>query len=340
MLVSEFDYLLPPELIAQEPVEPRDHSRLLVLDRGQRSIVDHYFYEIPSFFNRGDLLVFNDTRVIPARLFARKEGGEAKVEVFLIRQIKQNEWECLIRPGKRGKPGVKLIFPQGVIGEVTGIVEGGGRIVKFPSELDFKMWLAEAGQTPLPPYIHNKLVDPERYQTIYSRYEGSVAAPTAGLHFTNGLLEQLKEKGVQLGFLTLHVGLGTFRPVKTELVEDHPMHPEYFTLPVGLVQLIEQTKKAGGRVFAVGTTVVRVLESQAQDNGRLIAGSGETAIFIYPGFCFKVVDGLITNFHLPKSTLLMLVSAFADKQFIMESYQHAVQERYRFFSFGDAMLIR
>jgi S-adenosylmethionine:tRNA ribosyltransferase-isomerase len=339
MQVSEFDYLLPPELIAQEPIEPRDHSRLLVIDPRQRSIADHRFNEIPAFLNPGDLLIFNDTRVIPARLFAKKEGTEAKVEVFLIRQIQRNEWECLIRPGKRGKPGVRLIFSEQVIGDVTGVVEGGARIVNFPAELDFKQWLAKAGETPLPPYIHNKQVDPERYQTIYSRYEGSVAAPTAGLHFTSELLEQLKGNGVQLGFLTLHVGLGTFRPVKTERVEDHPMHPEYFTLPADLVQAIAETKKAGKRVIAVGTTVVRVLESQAQDDGRLIAGSGETAIFIYPGYHFKVIDGLITNFHLPKSTLLMLVSAFAGQEFIAESYRHAVGERYRFFSFGDAMFI-
>jgi S-adenosylmethionine:tRNA ribosyltransferase-isomerase len=340
MLVSEFDYLLPPELIAQEPIEPRDHSRLLVIDRNQKIFTDHHFNEILTFLNPGDLLVFNDTRVIPARLFAERAETEAKIEVFLIRQVRPNEWECLIRPGKRGKPGVKLIFPERVVGEVTGVVEGGCRIVKFPAALEFKQWLDRAGETPLPPYIHNRQVNPERYQTIYSRNEGSVAAPTAGLHFTAELLEQLKTAGVQLGFLTLHVGLGTFRPVKTELVEDHEMHSEYFTLPADLVRQIVETKDAGGRVIAVGTTVVRVLESMAKNNEVLTAGSGETAIFIYPGYQFKVIDGLITNFHLPKSTLLMLVSAFAGTKLIVDSYRHAIQERYRFFSFGDAMFIK
>ncbi|HBE79813.1 MAG TPA: tRNA preQ1(34) S-adenosylmethionine ribosyltransferase-isomerase QueA [Firmicutes bacterium] len=340
MLVSEFDYFLPPELIAQEPAEPRDSSRLLVVDHLQNTMLDRRFHQIPEFLDPGDLLIFNDTRVIPARLFAVKEGTEARLEVFLIREMKMNEWECLIRPGKRGKPGVKLIFPGQVVGEVTTAVPDGGRIVRFPAELDFKSWLAKAGETPLPPYIHNKQVDPERYQTIYARYEGSVAAPTAGLHFTGGLLEQLKAKGVNLGFLTLHVGLGTFRPVKTEIVEEHPMHAEYFTLPADLVDLIAATHQAGKRVIAVGTTVVRVLESQAQENGGLKAGTGETAIFIYPGYRFKVIDGLITNFHLPKSTLLMLVSAFAGREFIAECYKHAVADQYRFFSFGDAMFIK
>jgi S-adenosylmethionine:tRNA ribosyltransferase-isomerase len=340
MLVSEFDYFLPPELIAQEPAEPRDHSRLLVVDHLQNTMLDRRFHQIPEFLDPGDLLIFNDTRVIPARLFAVKEGTEARLEVFLIREMKTNEWECLIRPGKRGKPGVKLIFPGQVVGEVTAAVPDGGRIVRFPAELDFKSWLAKAGETPLPPYIHNKQVDPERYQTIYARYEGSVAAPTAGLHFTGGLLEQLKAKGVNLGFLTLHVGLGTFRPVKTEIVEEHPMHAEYFTLPADLVDLIAATHQAGKRVIAVGTTVVRVLESQAQEDGGLKAGTGETAIFIYPGYRFKVIDGLITNFHLPKSTLLMLVSAFAGRAFIAECYKHAVADQYRFFSFGDAMFIK
>jgi S-adenosylmethionine:tRNA ribosyltransferase-isomerase len=340
MLVSEFDYFLPPELIAQEPAEPRDHSRLLVVDHQQNTMLDRRFYQIAEFLDPGDLLIFNDTRVIPARLFAVKEGTEAKLEVFLIREMKTNEWECLIRPGKRGKPGVKLIFPGQVVGEVTAAVPDGGRLVRFPADLDFKSWLAKAGETPLPPYIHNKQVDPERYQTIYARYEGSVAAPTAGLHFTGGLLEQLKSKGVNLGFLTLHVGLGTFRPVKTETVEEHPMHAEYFTLPADLVDLVAATHQAGRRVIAVGTTVVRVLESQAQEDGGLQAGTGETAIFIYPGYRFKVIDGLITNFHLPKSTLLMLVSAFAGREFIAECYQHAVADQYRFFSFGDAMFIK
>ncbi len=340
MQVNEFDYILPPELIAQVPEEPRDHSRLLVVDRNQKTMEDHRFYEIVQFLEPGDLIIFNDTRVIPARLFARREGTEAKVEVFLIRELGQNEWECLVRPGKRGKPGVKLIFPEEVVGEVSGVVEDGGRTVQFPLELNFREWLSRAGETPLPPYIHNKEVDPKRYQTIYSKHEGSVAAPTAGLHFTDQVLEQLKKKGVQLGFLTLHVGLGTFRPVKTEVVEEHRMHSEIFSFPSELVQKIQETKKAGKRVIAVGTTVVRVLESQAREDGSLKAGSGETAIFIYPGYRFKIIDGLITNFHLPKSTLLMLVSAYAGQQFVAACYRHAIAERYRFFSFGDAMFIK
>ncbi len=340
MQVSDFDYLLPAELIAQVPEEPRDHSRLLVVDRNRKIMEDHHFYDIVQFLEPGDLIIFNDTRVIPARLFATRESTGARVEVFLIRELGQNEWECLVRPGKRSKPGVELIFPENIVGKVSGAVEGGGRIVQFPPELHFREWLQRSGETPLPPYIHNKQVDPERYQTIYSKYEGSVAAPTAGLHFTDRVLEKLKANGVQLGFLTLHVGLGTFRPVKTEVVEEHHMHSEIFSLQSDLVRKIQETKKAGKRVIAVGTTVVRVLESQAREDGTLVPGSGETAIFIYPGYQFKIIDGLITNFHLPKSTLLMLVSAFAGRQFIAECYHHAVEEQYRFFSFGDAMFIK
>lgn len=339
MLVNDFDYPLPPELIAQHPVEPRDHSRLLVLNRSEKSIADRIFYELPSFLSPGDLLVFNDTKVIPARLFAEKERGSARIEVFLLKQLSGSSWECLVRPGKRVKPGVKLLFAEGVTGKVRETTAAGGRIIEFPGEFDFREWLGRVGQTPLPPYITEALADPGRYQTIYAKAEGSVAAPTAGLHFTEGLLQELTERGVKTGFLTLHVGLGTFRPVQTERVEEHLMHSEFFMLPPTLVEQIGATKKAGNRVIAVGTTVVRVLESQADPEGRLKAGSGETAIFIYPGYQFKVVDGLITNFHLPRSTLLMLVSAFAGREFILESYAHAVQNRYRFFSFGDAMLI-
>lgn len=339
MLVNDFDYQLPPELIAQHPVEPRDHSRLLVLNRSEKSITDRFFYELPSCLSPGDLLVFNDTKVIPARLFAKKEGGSARIEVFLLKQLSGSSWECLVRPGKRVKPGVKLLFAEGVTGKVLETTATGGRIIEFPGEFGFREWLSRVGQTPLPPYITEALADPDRYQTVYAKAEGSVDAPTAGLHFTEGLLRELTKKGVKTGFLTLHVGLGTFRPVQTERVEEHLMHSEFFLLPPALVEQIGATKKAGNKVIAVGTTVVRVLESQADSEGRLKAGSGETAIFIYPGYQFKVIDGLITNFHLPRSTLLMLVSAFAGREFILESYAHAVKNKYRFFSFGDAMII-
>jgi len=342
MLVSDFNYDLPPGLIAQKPLAQRDHSRLLVLERKTGRRADHEFYEIADFLKAGDLLVFNDTRVIPARLFAFKPGpGGARVEVFLLRRRQLLEWECLVRPGRRARPGTMLRFAAGVTGEVLTVSAGGGRIIKFnlADGCDFHDWLLQNGETPLPPYINEKLADPERYQTIYSKYEGSVAAPTAGLHFTGELLERLSLKGVRQGFLTLHVGLGTFRPVQTEVVEEHLMHAECFSLSPVLTRTIAATKKAGGKVIAVGTTVVRVLESQVDSAGVLQPGMGETKIFIYPGYQFKVIDGLITNFHLPKSTLLMLVSAFAGREFVLESYRHAVRQGYRFFSFGDAMLI-
>ena len=339
MLVNDFDYQLPPDLIAQHPVEPRDQSRLLVLNRSEKSRSDRNFSDLPAFLSPGDLLVFNDTKVIPARLFAEKEGGSARIEVFLLKQISSSGWECLVRPGKRVKPGVNLLFEEGITGRVLETTTVGGRIIEFPENFDFREWLSRVGETPLPPYITEALADPGRYQTVYAKTEGSVAAPTAGLHFTEKLLGELTDGGIQTGFLTLHVGLGTFRPVQTERLEDHLMHSEYFTLSDSLREQIETTKKAGHRVIAVGTTVVRVLESQADAEGRLKAGSGETAIFIYPGYQFKVIDGLITNFHLPRSTLLMLVAAFAGREFILESYAHAVKKDYRFFSFGDAMII-
>lgn len=340
MLVKQFDYFLPEQQIAQYPAEPRDHSRLLVLDRKGQSRRDHYFYEIGKFIKPGDLLVFNDTRVIPARLFARKNGETgAQVEVFLLKQLNATDWECLVRPGKRIKPGAQILFSDGVIGDAIEITPDGSRIIRFPKDLDFREWLRHNGETPLPPYITAKLADPERYQTVYAQNEGSVAAPTAGLHFTRDLLRQLERQGVQTGFLTLHVGVGTFRPVQAERIEDHLMHSESFTLTPELVDRIRATKAAGNRVIAVGTTTVRVLESQADAEGELKPGSGETDIFIYPGYQFKVIDGLVTNFHLPRSTLLMLVSAFAGREFILDSYNYAVAAGYRFFSFGDAMLI-
>lgn len=341
MLVSDFDYELPPELIAQSPVEPRHNSRLLVMNRTDHSLTDRRFYELPEFLDPGDLLVFNDSRVIPARLFARKTGPSgARIEVFLLRRSGPSSWECLVWPGKKAKPGTELEFAEGVHARVTGIVAGGDRIIEFPADLPFREWLLRNGETPLPPYIKKHLDNPERYQTVYASKEGSVAAPTAGLHFTEELLEKLRAQGVNLGFLTLHVGLGTFRPVKVETVEEHTMHSEWYTLSGELVARIEATKRAGKRVIAVGTTVVRVLESQAGSDGILRPGSGETSIFIYPGFQFHIIDGLVTNFHLPKSTLLMLVSAFAGREYILEAYQHAVAEKYRFFSFGDAMFIQ
>ncbi len=340
MLVSDFDYELPSELIAQRPVEPRDRSRLLVFDRSGRAFSDHYFYELPRFLRPGDLLIFNDTRVIPARLFGRKAGaGGAGVEVFLLKELDAVTWECLARPGKRLKPGATVEFPGDVRGEIIASGADGTRTVRFGGTADFRGWLRQNGETPLPPYITARIESPERYQTVYGVHEGSVAAPTAGLHFTPGLLETLSGAGVNQGFLTLHVGLGTFRPVQAERVEEHRMHSELFTLPPELCRMIAATKDSGGRVIAVGTTVVRVLESQAGPGGELQPGAGETAIFIYPGYRFKVIDGLITNFHLPRSTLLMLVSAFAGREFVLEGYRHAVRQGYRFFSFGDATLI-
>jgi S-adenosylmethionine:tRNA ribosyltransferase-isomerase len=340
MLVNEFDYQLPETSIAQTPVEPRDHSRLLVLDRKRQTRRDHYFYEVGNFFERGDLLIFNDTRVIPARLYARKNNSAgAQIEVFLLKRLNSTDWECLARPGKRVQPGTRLLFDRDVIGTAVAVTPSGERIIRFPAELDFREWLFQSGETPLPPYITHKLADPERYQTVYAHTEGSVAAPTAGLHFTPTLLRRLTDQGVQTGFLTLHVGIGTFRPVQVERIEDHLMHSEAFTLPAELAERIHATKAAGKRVIAVGTTVVRVLESQAVASDKVRPGAGTTDIFIYPGYPFKVIDGLITNFHLPKSTLLMLVSAFAGREFVLDSYRYAVESQYRFFSFGDGMLI-
>ena len=343
MLVSDFDYLLPPELIAQNPAEPRHNSRLMVVDRKYQNTTDHFFYELPKFLKPGDLIVLNNTRVIPARLFAKKFGSasahDGKVEIFLLKQLTVTAWECLVRPGKRAKPGAQLIFEDGMTAQITGVVQDGGRIIEFPADCDFRNWLARWGQTPLPPYITQKISDPERYQTIFAEHEGSVAAPTAGLHFTIELMNRIQDQGIKIGYLTLHVGIGTFRPVKTEVVENHTMHPESFNLSDELVQLIRLTKQSGGRVIAVGTTVVRVLESQSDENGIIRAGTGETNIFLYPGYRFRTIDGIITNFHLPKSTLLMLISAFAGRELILESYQRAIDQNYRFFSFGDAMLI-
>ncbi len=337
---SDFFYELPEELIAQTPIEPRDHSRLLKVDRVTGEVEHSHFYDLGKFLKKGDLLVMNDSRVLPARLFGVKEGTGAVVEFLLLEQKGDKLWETLVRPGKRAKPGTKFSFGNGRLTcEVLETVEGGNRIVKFDCEDNFFTALEDVGQMPLPPYITEKLENKERYQTVYSRELGSSAAPTAGLHFTKKMLEELSCQGINLAYVTLHVGLGTFRPVKEENVIDHKMHSEHFFMPEETAELIRRTKASGGRVIAVGTTSCRTLESIAAKFGEIRACDGYTDIFIYPGFEFKVLDGLITNFHLPESTLIMLVSAFLGYENTMNAYKKAVEERYRFFSFGDAMII-
>ena len=337
MLLSDFDYDLPEELIAQTPITPRNASRLMVLDRAKQTINHHHFYDLKNFLLPGDTLIFNDTRVIPARLIGHRETG-ARVEVFLLRRIDVNHWETLVKPGKKAIVGNKIIFSEDLSCKITSHTEFGGRIVEFDFDGIFEEILDRLGETPLPPYIHEKLEDSERYQTVYNRVRGSAAAPTAGLHFTTEQMDDLKNFGVNLGFVTLHVGLGTFRPVQVDNIEDHVMHEEYFSIPQETVNLINQTKQNHHRVIAVGTTSIRTLESAAI-NGELKAMSSATNIFIYPGYEFKIVDAIITNFHLPKSTLIMLISAFVGRKFTLKAYHEAVQQRYRFFSFGDAMLI-
>lgn len=336
MLVEDFDYHLPEHLIAQKAAEPRDSSRLLVLNRETATLEDRIFRDIVEYLNPGDLLVLNDTRVIPARLLGEKKGTGGKAEVLLLRQKESLLWEALVRPGARLKEGAQIVFGGGFLeAKIEKHLEEGLRIVRFKCDRPFMEVLDELGKMPLPPYIQAELEDRERYQTVYSKNPGSAAAPTAGLHFTEELLQKIAAKGVKKAFVTLHVGLGTFRPVSEETVEEHKMHSEMYQVPEATWELIQKTKEAGGRVIAVGTTVVRTLESVGR-TGKLF---GETDIFIYPGFQFQVVDSMITNFHLPKSTLLMLVSAFADRGMILKAYEHAVREEYRFFSFGDAMLI-
>jgi len=339
MLLSEFDYNLPEELIAQKPIEPRNFSRLMVLDPAEKRISHEHFYNLQKFLSEGDTLIFNDTRVIPARLIGKKSTG-AKVEIFLLRRLDTVTWESLARPGKKVLEGTEIFFGEELSCEVIGRTNFGGRIVRFKFAGVFEEILDRLGETPLPPYIHEKLSDAERYQTVYNRERGSAAAPTAGLHFTTEQMQELKNFGVNLGFVTLHVGLGTFRPVQVEEIESHEMHEEFFTVPQETADLICATKLAGKKIIAVGTTSVRTLESAAIDNFSVKVGSGATKIFIYPGYKFKVVDALITNFHLPKSTLIMLVSAFAGKDFTLQAYRAAVKSRYRFFSFGDAMFIK
>ncbi len=338
MQLSDFDYDLPEELIAQHPVPVRDQSRLLVLDRAAGTIAHRRFYDLPSYLVPGDTLVFNDTRVIPARLVGTKADTGGKVEIFLLNRLTEDTWETLVKPGRKLRPGAAVRFGDEMSGEILSVTDFGGRVVRFVFSGIFEEVLDRLGETPLPPYIHEKLSDAERYQTVFSRVRGSAAAPTAGLHFTENMLENLSEKSVNLAFLTLHVGLGTFRPVTAADIASHKMHREYYSIPPAAADLVNATKERGGRVIAVGTTTVRTLETAA-DGGRVKAGSGWTDIFIYPGYRFQVVDALITNFHLPKSTLLMLVSAFAGRENILAAYGEAVAERYRFFSFGDAMFI-
>ena len=340
MKTSDFFYELPELLIAQTPIEPRDSSRMMCLDRKTGEVTHKHFYDIIDCLKEGDCLILNDSRVLPARIFGTKDGTGATVEFLLLRQIENKRWETLVKPGKKAKQGTKFIFGDGIMScTVADVTEDGNRIVDFECDGSIYEKLDILGQMPLPPYIHEKLKDKERYQTVYSRELGSAAAPTAGLHFTKELLEKVRAKGVKIGFVTLHVGLGTFRPVKVDDVTAHKMHSEHYELPEETAKLINETKKNGGRVIAVGTTSCRTLESVAAKEGSIKACEGWTDIFIYPGFEFKVLDGLITNFHLPESTLIMLVSAFAGYENVMNAYKIAVQEKYRFFSFGDSMII-
>ena len=341
MKTSDFYYDLPQELIAQDPLEDRSSSRLLVLDRETGEMEHRVFRDITEYLSPGDCLVVNNTKVIPARLLGVKEDTGAGIEILLLKRKADNVWETLVKPGKKARPGARIVFGDGILkGEVLEVVDEGNRLIRFEYEGIFEEILDRLGQMPLPPYITHQLKDKNRYQTVYAEHDGSAAAPTAGLHFTPELLEEIQAKGVRLAHVTLHVGLGTFRPVKVEDVSQHHMHSEYYVVEEEQARLINDTRAAGGRVICVGTTSCRTLESAADEDGILRAGSGWTDIFIYPGYRFKIMDALITNFHLPESTLLMLVSAFADKEKIMKAYEEAVRQRYRFFSFGDAMFIK
>ena len=340
MKTSDFYYDLPQELIAQTPIEKRDTSRLMTLDRATGEVGHHRFYELPDFLRPGDCLILNDSRGLPARLLGQRLPGGGACEVLLLTDKGDKTWECLVRPGRKMRTGAKLSFGNGELtAEVVGEVEGGNRLVRFDYEGIFLEVLEHLGKMPLPPYIKEELQDKERYQTVYSKVLGSAAAPTAGLHFTPELLEKIEAKGVGVGYVTLHVGLGTFRPVKEEEITDHEMHSEFCTIPQETADLINKTKANGGRVICVGTTSCRTLESWAAEDGHMEPKSGWTNIYIYPGYRFKVMDGLVTNFHLPESTLIMLVSAFAGRERVLAAYEEAVRERYRFFSFGDAMFI-
>ena len=340
MKTSDFYYDLPHELIAQTPIEKRDTSRLMTLDRATGAVGHHHFYDLPDFLRPGDCLILNNSRVLPARLVGQRLPGGGICEVLLLNDRGENIWECLVRPGRKLRKGTKLSFGNGELtAEIVEQLEEGGRLIRFDYEGIFLEVLEHLGRMPLPPYIKEELQDQERYQTVYSKVLGSAAAPTAGLHFTPELLDIIQRKGVRIGYVTLHVGLGTFRPVKEDAIEDHPMHSEYCTIPQETADLINETRASGGRCICVGTTSCRTLESWAADDGHMEARSGWTDIYIYPGYKFKVMDGLVTNFHLPESTLIMLVSAFAGREHVLAAYAEAVRERYRFFSFGDAMFI-
>ena len=341
MKLEEFDFYLPEELIAQTPLLKRDTSKLLTINRKENTYEHKVFSDIVDYFNPGDTLVLNNTRVMPARLYGQKKDTGAAIEVLLLKNKEHIMWECLVKPAKRIKVGSIVSFGEGIMeAECVKVLDDGFRYFEFKYEGIFQERLDELGTMPLPPYIKERLTDKERYQTVYSKEVGSSAAPTAGLHFTNELLDKIKQKGVNIVYLTLHVGLGTFRPVSVENIEDHDMHSEYYTLDKEAANVINETKKNGGRVFSVGTTSTRTLETIARDNdGEIVPASGWTNIFIYPGFEFKCVDGLITNFHLPKSSLIMLVSAFYNREKVLELYKIAVENKYRFFSFGDAMII-
>ena len=337
---SDFYFDLPQELIAQDPLEDRSASRLLVLNRQTGAVEHHHFKEITNYLRPGDCLVLNNTKVIPARLLGVKEDTGAAIEVLLLKRRDSDVWETLVKPGKKARPGAKIVFGDGCLrAEVLEVVEEGNRLIRFDYEGIFEEVLDRLGEMPLPPYITHKLQDKNRYQTVYAKYEGSAAAPTAGLHFTEELLAHIEEMGVNIAYVTLHVGLGTFRPVKADNLSEHHMHSEHYEVTPETAEMINRTKESGGRVICVGTTSCRTVESAADENGRVQPGCGDTEIFIYPGYRFKVLDCLITNFHLPESTLVMLVSALAGRENVLAAYREAVEERYRFFSFGDAMLV-
>jgi len=338
---SDFYYDLPEELIAQVPLENRTHSRLMVLDKKNGNIEHKHFYDIVDYLNAGDCIVINDTKVLPARLYGVKKDTKAVIELLLLKRVEDKKWETLVKPGKKAKLDTEIVFKEGFLeGKIVDVLDTGNRIIEFKYEGIFEEILDQLGEMPLPPYIHEKLEDKNRYQTVYASHPGSAAAPTAGLHFTNEVIKALEDKGVNIAKLTLHVGLGTFRPVKAEYITEHKMHSEYYEITDEAAQKINYAKDNGKRVISVGTTSTRTLETITDDNGHVKASSGWTDIFIYPGYKFKLVDGLITNFHLPESTLIMLVSTLAGKENTMNAYKEAVKEKYRFFSFGDAMFIK